>query len=47
MVENKLSEDLLRAKFRAGDTVIVDREGDTIIIHPAPASALIGENKSE
>lgn len=35
MVENKLSEDLLRGKFREGDTIIVDLEGEEVVIRPA------------
>ncbi|HTY81523.1 MAG TPA: ATP-dependent Clp protease ATP-binding subunit [Dehalococcoidales bacterium] len=37
MVEDKLSEDLLRAKFHAGDTIVVDLEGEEIVVHPAEA----------
>ncbi|MBI4267974.1 MAG: ATP-dependent Clp protease ATP-binding subunit [Chloroflexi bacterium] len=45
MVEDKLSDGLLRGKIRAGDTAIVDREGDEIVVHPAAAvGALAGEN---
>jgi len=40
MVEDKLSEDLLRGKFRAGDTVVVDLENGEIVVRPAaPVSA--------
>jgi len=46
MVEDKLSEDLLRGKFQAGDTIIVDLEGEEIVVHPAPVEALLGNNKS-
>jgi len=35
MVENKLSEDLLRGKFQSGDTAVVDVEGEEIVVHPA------------
>jgi len=35
MVEDKLSEDLLRGKFRAGDTAVVDVEEKEIVVHPA------------
>jgi ATP-dependent Clp protease ATP-binding subunit ClpC len=46
MVEDKLSDELLRGKFREGDTVIVDREGEDIIVHPAEAiGALLGDNE--
>ena len=44
MVEDKLSEDLLRGKFRSGDTVIVDVEEGEIVVHPAPVGALLGED---
>jgi ATP-dependent Clp protease ATP-binding subunit ClpC len=40
MVENKLSEDLLRGKFREGDTAVVDLEEGEITVHPAPVGAL-------
>ncbi|HEY51197.1 MAG TPA: ATP-dependent Clp protease ATP-binding subunit [Dehalococcoidia bacterium] len=44
MVEDKLSEDLLRGEFQSGDTVIVDLEGDQIVVRPATAvGALVGE----
>ena len=33
-VEDKLSEDLLQGKFREGDTVVVDVEGEEIVVHP-------------
>ncbi len=46
MVEDKLSESLLRGKFQAGDTAVVDREGDEIVIHPLAVGALLGDNKS-
>ena len=35
MVEDKLSEDLLRGKFQSGDTVVVDVEEGEIVVHPA------------
>ncbi|MEE8194651.1 MAG: ATP-dependent Clp protease ATP-binding subunit [Dehalococcoidales bacterium] len=44
MVEDKLSEDLLRGKFRSGDTVVVDLEGEEIVVRPVAAvGALLGE----
>ena len=46
MVEDKLSEDLLRGRFRQGDTAVVDLEGDEIVVHPAVVGALLGEDKS-
>ena len=45
MVEDKLSEDLLRGKFQSGDTVVVDLEGEEIVVHPTPVVALLGEDK--
>ena len=44
MVEDKLSEDLLRGNFREGDRVIVDVTDGEIVVHPAPVGALMGEN---
>jgi ATP-dependent Clp protease ATP-binding subunit ClpC len=35
MVEDKLSDDLLRGKFQSGDTVVVDVEEGEIVVHPA------------
>ncbi len=37
-VEDKLSEELLRGKFQFGDTVVVDIEGDEIVIKPLAGS---------
>jgi ATP-dependent Clp protease ATP-binding subunit ClpC len=45
MVEDRLSEDLLRGKFQAGDTVVVDLEGEEIVVHPEPVGALSGDDK--
>jgi len=42
MVENTLSEDLLRGKFQSGDTAIVDVEDGEIVVHPAPIEAVSG-----
>ncbi|HEY86628.1 MAG TPA: ATP-dependent Clp protease ATP-binding subunit [Dehalococcoidia bacterium] len=44
MIEDKLSEDLLRGKFQSGDTVVVDTEEGEIVVHPAPVGALLGED---
>jgi ATP-dependent Clp protease ATP-binding subunit ClpC len=41
MVEDKLSESLLRGQFRAGDTAVVDLEGDEIVIRPSVVEAEI------
>ncbi len=46
MVENMLSEELLRGKFQSGDTAVVDLEGDKIVVHPTAVGALLGENES-
>ncbi|MBI2852841.1 MAG: ATP-dependent Clp protease ATP-binding subunit [Chloroflexi bacterium] len=46
MVEDRLSDSLLRGQFRAGDTAIVDMENGEISVHPAPVEALAGEANS-
>ena len=46
MVEDKLSDSLLRGKFRAGDTAVVDLEGEEIVVHPAAVAALLGDDKT-
>jgi ATP-dependent Clp protease ATP-binding subunit ClpC len=44
LVEDKLSEDLLRSKFQSGDTVIIDLEDEEIVVRPVTAvGALLGE----
>jgi len=40
MVEDKLSESLLRGVFRAEDTAVVDLEKGEIVVHPAAVEAL-------
>ncbi len=35
MVEDKLSDDLLRGRFHSGDTAVVDVEEKEIVVHPA------------
>ncbi len=45
MVEDKLSDSLLRGKFRSGDTAVVDLEGGEIVVHPVAVGALLGDNK--
>ncbi len=45
MVEDKLSDGLLQGKFREGDTVVVDVEGEEIVVHPAAVGALMGDDK--
>jgi len=44
MVEDKLSESLLRGQFRSGDTAVVDLEGEEIVVHPAAVGALLGDD---
>jgi len=44
-LEDKLSEDLLRSKFRAGDTITVDLDGEELSIHAEPVAALAGDEK--
>ncbi len=43
MVEDKLSDSLLRSQFRSGDTAVVDLEGEEIVVHPAAVEALLGD----
>ena len=45
MVEDELSDNLLRGKFRAGDTAIVDLEDGEIAVHPPVVGALAGDDK--
>jgi len=45
MIEDKLSESLLRGKFQPGDTAVVDLEGEEITVHPAAVGALLGDDK--
>jgi ATP-dependent Clp protease ATP-binding subunit ClpC len=46
LIEDRLSEDLLRSKFRTGDIIVVDLEGEEIVVHPAEAvGALSAEEK--
>ena len=40
MLEDKLSEDLLRGKFRSGDTLEVGVEGEELVVHPPAVSAV-------
>ena len=43
VVEDKLSDSLLRGQFRPGDTVIVDVEGEEIVVHTDAVEALAGD----
>ena len=46
MLEDRLSEDLLRGNFRSGDTIHVDMEGEELVIRSGEAvGALSGEDK--
>ncbi len=45
MVEDRLSEDLLRGKFHPGDTIFVDLEGEEIAVHAEAVGALTGDDK--
>jgi ATP-dependent Clp protease ATP-binding subunit ClpC len=45
MIEDRLSEDLLRSKFQAGDTIVIDLEGEEIVVRPEPVGALTGDDK--
>ncbi|UCH42688.1 MAG: ATP-dependent Clp protease ATP-binding subunit [Dehalococcoidales bacterium] len=46
MIEDKLSDSLLRGKFQPGDTIIVDLEGEEIVVHPTAVGALLGDDSS-
>ncbi len=52
MVEDNLSDSLLRGRFRTGDTAVVDLENGEIVVHrqfpppPAVVEALAGDNKA-
>lgn len=45
MVEDKLSDALLRSQFRSGDTAVVDREGEEITVQAGGIEALLGDAK--
>jgi ATP-dependent Clp protease ATP-binding subunit ClpC len=47
-VEDKLSEDLLRGKFAAGDTVLVDLagEGEELVVRSKAVAAVSGDEKA-
>ncbi|MDO8567264.1 MAG: AAA family ATPase, partial [Dehalococcoidales bacterium] len=45
MIEDKLSEDLLRGKFKPGDTVLVSVENGEIVVAPRKVEALVGDDK--
>ena len=45
MVADKLSDDVLRGKFRSGDTAVVDLEEGEIIVRSEAVEALTGDDK--
>lgn len=46
MIEDKLSEDLLRGKFQAGDIIVADLEGDEIVSRPkSTVGAVLSDDK--
>ncbi|MBI4304310.1 MAG: ATP-dependent Clp protease ATP-binding subunit, partial [Chloroflexi bacterium] len=47
MVEDKLSESILRGQFRSGDTVTIDLEnGEIVLRSPTPVGALVGDDRT-
>ncbi len=47
MVEDKLSDSLLRGHFHEGDTAVIEREGDDIVVHSSAAvAAVAGDDNS-
>jgi len=44
LLEDKLSDSLLRGTFRSGDTAVVDLEGEEIVVHPPAVGALLGDD---
>jgi ATP-dependent Clp protease ATP-binding subunit ClpC len=47
LIEDRLSEDLLRGNFQSGDTVVVDLEEEEIVVRSEPVSALMGEEEAK
>jgi ATP-dependent Clp protease ATP-binding subunit ClpC len=59
MVEDRISEDILRGNFKAGDTICVDLEEENIVVHaippedeealklPTPVGALPGDSSTD
>jgi ATP-dependent Clp protease ATP-binding subunit ClpC len=45
MVEDKLSEDLLCGKFQEGDTVVVDLQGEEVVVRTAVVGAVAGDDR--
>ncbi len=46
MVADKLSEDLLRGRFRSGDNIVVDAVDGEIVVNPQAVGALAGDEDS-
>ncbi len=46
MVEDKLSEEVLRGEFQDGDTIQIDRDGEEIVVRPVVLEALLGDTKA-
>jgi ATP-dependent Clp protease ATP-binding subunit ClpC len=46
LVDDKLSDDLLRGRFQPGDTAVVDLEDKEIVVHTAAVGALLGDDKT-
>ena len=46
LVDDKLSDDLLRGRFQPGDTAVVDLEDEEIVVHTAAVGALLGDDKT-
>jgi ATP-dependent Clp protease ATP-binding subunit ClpC len=44
LVEDRLSEDILRGKFHAGDTAVIDLEGEELVVRAEPVEALSGNS---
>ncbi|MFC1866048.1 ATP-dependent Clp protease ATP-binding subunit [Chloroflexota bacterium] len=43
MIEDKLSEDLLRGKFKSGDAIIIDIEGEEIVVRQEAVGVLLAD----
>ncbi|MFC1873564.1 AAA family ATPase, partial [Chloroflexota bacterium] len=46
MVEDRLSDEILRGRIRAGDTAVVDLEDGEVVVHSGNVGALMGEGNS-
>jgi hypothetical protein len=45
MVEDKLSDNLLRGQFHSGDTAVVDLEGEEIVVRSGKVGALMADEE--